>query len=91
MDRLSDRIDKERTQQPEQPYVPFTHNNSSSDVGMGVCLSVLFASCGSGGCPKYRLPQVRAKLAFQLLNRVGPFEGPGSLIVVANKVLDGLL
>jgi hypothetical protein len=28
---------------------------------------------------------------FQLFNRVGPLEGLGGLIVVGNKVLDGLL
>src|SRR5712691_12872205 len=40
---------------------------------------------------EYRLPQVRAKLAFQLLNGVGPLERLGRLVVVANKVGDGLL
>jgi len=37
------------------------------------------------------LYQAWCKLAFQLFNRVGPLEGLGSLIVVSNEVLDGLL
>src|SRR6266849_2871501 len=44
-------------------------------------------------CPssEYRLPQIRSKLAFELLNRVGPLKRLSRLVVVANKVLDGLL
>src|SRR6266566_7589576 len=40
---------------------------------------------------KYRLPQVRAKLAFQLLNRVGPLERLSGSVVVSNEVQNGLL
>ena len=40
---------------------------------------------------KYRLPRVRSKLAFQLLNGVGPFDGFGRLVVVENEVLDAVL
>ena len=35
--------------------------------------------------------QACCELVFQLFNRVGPLEGLGSLIVVRNEVLDGLL
>ena len=40
---------------------------------------------------KYSRSQIRAELVFQLLKRVGPFEGLGCLIVASDEVEDRLL
>ena len=39
----------------------------------------------------FPLSQPWCKLAFQLPGRVGPFEGPGSLVIASNEVENGLL
>jgi len=41
--------------------------------------------------PKYRLPQVRSEFVFELLDRIGPLNRFGRLVVVGEKVTDGLL
>src|SRR5437879_5745482 len=40
---------------------------------------------------KYRLPQVRSEFLFELLDRIGPLNRFGRLVVVGEKVTDGLL
>jgi hypothetical protein len=40
---------------------------------------------------KYSQSQIRSELTFELLNRIGPLEGLGGLIVLSNEVENGPL
>jgi Pyridoxamine 5'-phosphate oxidase len=63
----------------------------SNPTGSGLSHPPAVLVQGDARVSEYRLPQIRSKLAFELLNRVGPLQRLSRLVVVANKVLDGLL
>src|SRR5437763_16690243 len=49
---------------------------------MGVCFLRCPDSPGLDGLAKYRLPQVRSEFLFELLDRIGPLNRFGRLVVV---------
>lgn len=40
---------------------------------------------------KYSRSEMRSEFVFQLLNRIGPFEGSSRLIITSDEIQDGLL